>query len=391
MIINQRIFGARTDSDEKIQPTSEELEVFLASAGTENGRESRTNGLAAYRRLLKEVDDFEQRRVSKDGGPDVRQRILFGVLDHTQIVNSVLLKEVELYTYHLHRMESLDFKTPAAFIKSAEHEISRLNPKRINDVMRMKRLQEMIGERKKILAMLKKQWLGFVPELRSIALYVRNNLIRVERLCEASVVILAEAGIGRTKEKQLIEDVNNYFKELMKKALHQGKITRENIDKIRSSVELLTTELSSLINEDGDALSTLYETIRDHVKISSQDIASVLADLESKKNGTVLDNLRLFRQLEDIFVTLLSSCHLEIKPTGIEQGSPHDTILNAKRAEMLDYLFGQVKKERRSPLDRRTRRDRRKANDPNYQGPERRSGRDRRSLKNRRSSMDASS
>ncbi len=391
MMINQSIFGARTDSDEKIQPTPEELEAFLASAGRENGMESRINGLAAYRRLLKEVDGFEQRRVSDGARPDIRKRILFGVLGHSQIVNSALLSEVELYVYHLHRMESLDFKTPAAFIKSAEHEMSRLNTKRIDDVMRMKRLQEMIGARKKILAMLKKQWLEFAPELRHIALYVRDNLVRIEKLCEASVVILAEAGIGRTKEKQLIEDVNNHFKELMKKALHQGKITRENIEKIRSSVELLTTELSSLINEDGDALSTLYETIRSHVKTSAQDIASVLADLESKKTGTLLENLRLFRRLEGILVSLLSGCNLEIKPIGIEQGSPHDTILNAKRAEMLDYLFGQVKKERRAVSDRRTGRDRRKANDPNYRGPERRSGRDRRSMINRRSSTDASS
>jgi hypothetical protein len=390
MTINQNIFRARTDSDEKIRPTPEELEAFLARAGTEIGRESRNNGLASYRRLLKEVEGFEQLLPSGNVGPDIRRRILLGVLSHTQIVNSVLLSEVELYAYHLQRIESLDFKTPTAFIKSAEHEISRLNPKRIDDVMRMKRLQEMIGERKKILAMLKKQWLGLVPELRSIALYIRDNLIRIEKLCEASVVILAEAGIGRTKERQLIEDVNNHFKDLMKKALHQGKITRENIDKIRSSVELLTTELSSLINEDGDALSTLYETIRNHVKTSSQDIASLLADLEIKKSGTVMDSLSLFRRLEDMLVSLLSGCHVEIKPTGIEQDSPHDIILNAKRAEMLDYLLGQVKKERRAPADRRTGRDRRKAKDPNYRGPERRSGRDRRSLKSRRSDTDAS-
>src|SRR5512135_132198 len=242
MTMNQTIFGVRTDSDENLQPTSEELAAFLESSGKDGGAESRIDALSTYRQLLKEADDFEQRQASDVAAPDIRQRILFGVLAHTQFLNSVLPSEVELYAYHMHRIESIDFKSPSTFIKSAEHEMSRLSAKRINDVMRMQRLQEMIAERKKILSTLKKQWLGITPELRRIALYVRDNLIRIEKLCETSVVILAEAGIGRTKEKQLIEDVNNYFRELLKKALHQGKITRENLEKARDEVDMMTTE-----------------------------------------------------------------------------------------------------------------------------------------------------
>ncbi|HUI44645.1 MAG TPA: hypothetical protein VL122_01475 [Nitrospirota bacterium] len=385
MTINKPIFDNRTDFDESIQPAPEELEAFLANAGKEGGGEPRINDLAAYRRLLKEVDDFVQRQATDDAVADIRQRILFGVLDHTQFVNPVLLSEVELYAYHLHRLESLDFKNPSAFIKSAEHEIGRLSTKRINDVMRMERLQQMIAERKKILAMLKKQWLQIAPELRRIALYVRENLVRIEKLCEMSVVILAEAGIGRTKEKQLIEDVNNYFKDLLKRALHHGKITKEKLEKARDGVEMITSELSILINEDGNALTKWYETIHDHVKATSQDIAVVLADLESKKGGTVLENLSLFKQLEHLLVSLLLGCRLEINQAGNGPGTRHDSILNAKRTEMLDYLFGQVQKERRARKDRRTQPDRRKANDPNYRGPERRRGGDRRSGKGRRS------
>jgi len=385
MTINKPIFDNRTDTDEKIQPTSEELEAFLANSGKEGGEEQPINGLSVYRQLLKDADDFEQRQASDEASPDIRQRILFGVLDHTQVLNSVLQSEVELYAYHLHRLESLDFKNPSVFIKSAEHEMSRLNTKKINDVMRMKRLQEMIAERKKVLVVLKKQWLEIIPELRRIALYVRENLSRIEKLCEASVVILAEAGIGRTKEKQLIEDIHNYFRDLLKRALQQGKITRENLEKARDGIETITMELSSLISEDGDALTKLYETIHDNVKTVSQDIATVLADVESKKSGTVHENLKLFKRLEQVLMSLLSGCRLEIKLATTDKSTPHDNLLNAKRMEMIEYLFEQVKKERRARSDRRAQTDRRKANDPNYRGPERRRGGDRRSGKGRRS------
>ncbi len=388
MTINSAIFESRTDFNEDIQPTPKDLAAFLANPGKAVGEDPRINDLDVYRKFLKEADEYKQHQVS--AAPDIQQRILFGVLDHTKFINPVLLSEVEMYAYQVHRLESLDFKNPATFIKAAEHEMTRLSIKKINDVMRMERLRQMIAERKKVLAILKKQWLEITPELRRIALYVRQNLVRLEKLCETSVVILAEAGIGRTKEKQLIENVNNFFRELLKRALHQGKITRQNLEKARDEVEMVTTELSVLITEDGDALTKWYETIHDHVKASSKDIAGLLADIESKKSGTVLENLRLFKQLEHVLVSLLSGCRLEIKPARIGQGTPHDSIVNAKRMEMLDYLFEQVHKERRTRSDRRGRPNRRKANDSNYQGPERRSGRDRRSVKSRRSSMAAS-
>jgi hypothetical protein len=384
MTINKPIFDSRTDTDEKIQPTSEELEAFLANAGKEGGEEQPLDGLSVYRQLLKDADDFEQRLALDEASPDIRQRILFGVLDHTQVLNPVLQSEVELYAYHLHRIESLDFKSPSVFIKSAEHEMSRLNTKKINDVMRMKRLQEMIAERKKVLVVLKKQWLEIIPELRRIALYVRENLSRIEKLCEASIVILAEAGIGRTKEKQLIEDIHNYFRDLLKRALQQGKITRENLEKARDGIETITMELSSFISEDGDALTKLYETIYNNIKTVSQDIASVLADIESKKSGTIHENIKLFKRLEQVLMSLLSGCRLEVKLATTDQSTPHDSLLNAKRIEMIAYLFEQVKKERRIRSDRRVQTDRRKANDPNYRGPERRRGGDRRSGKGRR-------
>jgi predicted hydrocarbon binding protein len=385
MMTDKTIFGIRSDSDEDIQPSPEELVAFLEHANKEGGEDLPIGDLADYRWLITDVEVHEDRQALDESEQDLSRKMSFGVLQHTQFASPVLLSEVELYAYHLHTLSLLDFKNPASFIKSAEHEMSRLSPKRINDVMRMGRLQEMIAERKKILTKLKSQFKAITPELRRIALYVRENLIKIEKICEASAVIIAETDSSRVKEKQVVEEVRTHLKEVLKEAVHHGKITRQNLDKVRDEVDLISMEMPYLFSTDSEALTKLYETIHDHVKKSAQDIATVLADMESKKTGSVQENFELLRQLGRVLVSLLSNYRMEIKPCPEGPITPRDRIINEKRAEMIDYLFEQVRKERRALKERRRQPDRRKALDPAYKGPERRSGRDRRSGKGRRS------
>src|SRR5512143_2742482 len=89
MTINKTIFGVRTDSDENLQPTPEELAAFLENSNKDGGAEARIDALTTYRQLLKEADDLERRQASDEVAPDIRRRILFGVLAHTQFLNSV--------------------------------------------------------------------------------------------------------------------------------------------------------------------------------------------------------------------------------------------------------------------------------------------------------------
>jgi hypothetical protein len=377
MITDNTIFGIRANSDEDIQPSPEDLTAFLEHSTKEGDDDLHIGDLADYRRLITDVEVHEDRQALNESEHDLSRRMAFGALDHTQFASTVLLSEVELYAYHLHTISLLDFKNPASFIKSAELEMSRLSPKRINDVMRIGRLQEMIAERKKILAKLKSQWKAISTELRSIALYVRDNLGKIEKICEAAVVIIAESDRSRAKEKKLVEDVSTYFKDLLKDAVHQGKITRQNLDKVRDQVDLISMEMPYLFSTDSEALTKFYETLH--------DIATVLADLESKKSGSVLENFELLQQLGKVLISLLSGYRIKIKPFQEGPTTPRDRIINEKRAEMIDYLLQQVQKERRASKDRRRQLNRRKAQDPAYKGPERRSGRDRRSGNGRRS------
>jgi len=385
MMTDNTIFGTRSDADEDIQPSPEELAAFLEQANKDGSGEPPIGDLADFRWLITDVEVHERRQVLDESEQDLSRKVAFGVLGHTQFANPMLLSEVELYSYYLHALSLLDFKNPASFVKSAEHEMSRLSPKRIVDVMRMGRLQEMVAERKKILAKLKSKWRAITSEQRRIALYVRDNLVKIEKLCEASIVIIAEADSNRVKEKQLIEEVRTYLRELLKDAARHRKITRQNLDKVRDEVELISMEMPYLFSTDSQAMMKLYESIRGHIKKAAQDIATILADLESKKSGSVQENFELLQKLGFVLVTLLSGYRMEIKPSQDGPVSPRDRIINEKRVAMIDHLFELVRKERRAPKDRRRQSDRRKAQDTAYKGPERRSGRDRRSGKGRRS------
>ncbi len=388
MASDESIFQPRVRTSAGLKPSQETLNAFLKGTGKAGGG-LHIKDLTAYHGLLTENEAF-QKRSHDEQQRDLAELIFFNVIDHSRFTNSTLLSEVVLYKYHLHTLNALDFKHPAAFIKSAEHEMSRLNAKKINDVLRMSRLQEMIAERKKILAALKVQWTELTAELRQIALYVRDNLVKIEKRCDAALVILSDPEACRTKELELIEDIKAHFKEYIKDALHRGQITKQDLEQAKKEAEELLAEMSKLVKDDTGAMTKLYGAVRDHVKKAATEIAVLLIDLESKKGKGVEENRTLYAQIEQVLVSLITDFQFDRGVTPVRTKDAHREIATAKRKELVECLLEQVQTERRGRVDRRAGRDRRKSNDPDYKGPERRKNEDRRAGRSRRRTTSSS-
>jgi len=228
-------------------------------------------------------------------------------------------------------------------------------------------------------------------ELSNIALYIRDNLVKIEQLCEASIVILVDLQIKRKKEDQLIEEIKTHFKDHLKDSLHQGPITKQYLETVKKDVGILSKEISATFREDVFALTGLYEAIHDHSKKIVHEIDTLMANFRGGKEKSFEDDRVILEQIEQVLVSLISNFHFELTAAEIRTETAYKDILLEKRKEMLDYVFELLHKERRSRSNRRKGEDRRRFDDPNHKGPERRSGKDRRSKKNRRKSLNLSS
>jgi hypothetical protein len=386
MIIDKSIFGLRFRSNAELHPAQEELSDFLESKKKEGGRELHGDDLATYRELLKDVQAFEHNQLQDGARQDFRGKMFYGVLSHSRFVNPALRSAVEQYKYFLRAFITLDFKKPAVFIRTAEEEIRTLNPRNQDHAVRLARLREMIDGRKETLVALKRRRTALVEELSNIALYVRDNLVKIEKLCEASIVILVDSQIKRKKESQLIEDIKRHFKEHLKDSLHRGPITKQYLETVKNDVAILSKEMSAIFREDVYALTGLYEAIHDHTKKIADEIDTLMAKVKGNTDKSFEDDRELLAQVGQVLVSLISEYHFALTATDIGTETAHEDILLEKRKEMLDHLLELLHKERRSRSNRRTSEDRRKRKDPKYKGSERRSGKDRRSEKNRRKS-----
>lgn len=384
MTIDKSIFGLRFQSNAELHPSQEEIRDFLESVKKEGGHEQHGDDLAPYRELLKEVQTFERHHRQGAARQDYPGKMFYGVLSNSRFVSPALMSAVEQYKYLVHALRKLDFKKPTAFIKSAEEEMSKLNPKNKDHAVRLARLRGMVDERKETLETLKRRWAALAEELGHIALYIRDNLVRIEKLCEASIVVLVDLQIKRKKENQLIEDIKTHFKEHLKDSLRHGPITKQYLETVKKDVAVLSKEIAVILREDVYALTRLYEAIHDHAKKIAYEIDALMAKIKSKRDKSYEDDRELFAQVERVLVSLISDYRFELKTTELRTGTTHKDILIEKRKEMLGHLFELLQKERRSRSSRRTGEDRRRPSDPTYKGPERRKGKDRRSRKDRR-------
>ena len=346
MTADKTIFGLRFRSNERLQPSLEELRSFLDNPKKEVKGKLHSDDLAAYRNLLKAVESFEHGR---QGG--FRDRMLYGVLGHSHLVKPALKLAVEQYKFHVHTLSELDLNKPSAFIKSAEDEIVRLNPKKKDEAARKERLSCMVEERKRALNAVKKHWHALAEELGHIIAYIRDNLVRIEKLSEESIVILVRDQIGKKKEVDLIEDIKTQFKERLRESLHQGTITKEQLAAVKEEVAGLSKRTSDVLRSDGYMLAQLYEAIHEYSKKTSRELEIVMGEIERKKHASYDEDRELYLQAEKLLVSLTHDCCFEIPASDIGTETEHEEILIEKRWEMLDYLFDLLRKGPRPNLD----------------------------------------
>ncbi len=390
MPIDKTIFGLSFRSNDVLQPTQEELRAFLESPKKEGRRELHGDDLAQYRELLDGVHAFERRQPHVAVNEDFREKMFYGVLGHSHFVKPALKSAVEQYKYQVYGLRTLDFNKPTAFIKSAEEEMGRLNPKRKEDAVKLARLQGMVEERKKTLKIYRKRWAALTEELTRIAAFVRDNLVKIEILCEASIGVLADVQRNQEKERQITEDIKTHFKEHLKDRLRRGPITKQYLETVKHDVAVLSKEMSSLLTEEVSALTKLYETIGDHARKIAGEIDALTAKVEINKDRKFEDDRELFTEIEQVLVSLISDHHFELKKIDVRTETTHENFFLEKKKEMLDLLLELLQEERRSWNDRRSAGNRRIVHDPDYEGHERRGGKERRAAKNRRKPADIS-
>ncbi len=385
MAAETSIFGLRFNSNADLNPTREELSDFLESTVKPgSSRELHHSDLARYGGLLEGLLAFERRERPDSSSQDIRTKMFYSVLDHSRFVTPGLKLAVEQYKYHFHDLASIDLVKPAAFIRTAEAEMGRLNPKKKEEAARVARLRGMVNERRRLLDILAKRRPAVIEELCNIARYVRDNLVKIEVRCKTSVAILVDPQVSQQKEKQIIDDIKERFKEQLKDTLHSTGLSRQDLEAAKRDVGVLAGEVSSLLRDDVGAMMRLYEAIHDHVRQHAGEIDRMLADIGNGGNRSAADDLALFKKLEGVLVSLVSNYRFELRTASLRSETAHEHVLHDARRELLLRLSALLERERRSPRDRRTGVDRRKSTEPSLHLPERRSGRDRRSGRNRR-------
>lgn len=333
MMNNTDIFGLRFKTNEKLQPSLEELQLFLAGKKT-GAQEREGDDLTPYRELLAGLAAFK----AASTGAGMSDRMLYTVLGHSHFADGALKLAVEQYKFHVHTLSMLDFKKPAAFIKSAEDEISRLNTKKKEEALRIERMRGMVEDRKRILDMQNRLWSDLSEELSHIIAYIADNLARIEKLCEKSISCLVSEQIDRKKEASLIEDIKTHFKELLRESLHQGTISKEQLETAKEEVADLSKRTANLLRSDVYTMSQLYETIHGHAGKIVRELGAVNEEIKRKKHANFDDDLALYRQAEKILIALVSDWRFDITAIDISGETTNDKLLAGKRREIFDHL-----------------------------------------------------
>lgn len=338
MTTDRTIFGLRFKSDHTLLPSQDELNDFLNSPKEQGSPGLHRDDLKKYLKLLSDVRDYDLRR--HDGTTQVNcgERIFYGVLAHSHFISPALLSVVEQYKFQLHTLAALDFKKPTAFIKSAEEEMARLNPKKKEEAARLHRFQIMVDERKQVLEGLSIRWAALVGEMGHIVQYIRDNLIKIQKLCESSIVILVSEQIDRKKEIGLIEDIKAQIKERLRESLRQGTITREHLESAKAEVAELSKRTADLVRADVYALTGLYEAIHEHAKRIVQELDGLSPHITPKRTDLEAD-VKIFSKIEKVLVSLVTDLRFKQQPAEMQTETGQDAILFEKRKEVIDHLL----------------------------------------------------
>ncbi len=338
------IFGLRFKSNEAIQPTAAELAAFQDGPREAGSPARRRDDLAPYVRSLGRIEAYEA------GGPSVRvtfpfgERLYLGVLSHCRFFTPALRIAVEEYLYHYHQLNGLDFRKPQAFIRSAEAEIAKLNPKKRDEQQRIERFQGMVDQRRKDLEALARRRSMLAGELYHIAAYVQENLILIRQLSERAIARLAELQVSGTKRDELIEDLKAHFKDQVRLRLQSGPVTKEYLESLKTEVADLTQVLSRRMLDDLYAVTGVYERLHDHVRQRAAALEQLLrkADAVRKRNDD--RGWEAFAAVGSELVALTGQ--VPAAPAAAEEPNSeedHAALMMEKRQEMFDHVLGLLK------------------------------------------------
>ena len=343
------IFGLRFKSNESLQPGAADLAIFLRSKRLPGRTETHQDELAVFAGSLERVAAYEQGLVHGLVRVDSSERMLLGVLSHTRFFRPALRIAIEEYTYHLHQLLQLDFIKPEKFVRSAEEEVNRLNSKKKDDQQKIVRLQTLIEQRKRDLEALSKQRQMLTSELCHIAAYVRDNIVRIQQLCEDAIATLRDLKVGGKKTEQLIEDLKAHFKDEVRERRQMGAITTEYLESVKAEVAQLSQRLTQLVLGDVHIVRGIYEGFAEHAKKHAALLTELIGGAEQAKKADAGRDNESFAQIERALVALISEFRANVQapaPRGAE--ARHEDLLQDKRQEMLDHVFALLMEQRKA-------------------------------------------
>lgn len=338
------IFGLRFKSNESLQPGAAELAAFLDGPREPGKPERHRDDLAAYVRFLERIEAYEAGNKQGTGAGSFGERMFLGVLSHCRFFTPALRIAVEEYKFHHHQLGLLDFRKPLAFIRSAEAETGKLNPKKKDDQQRIERFQAMIEQRRRDLDALAHRRAMRAGELYHIAVYVQENLVRIRQLGEAAIGRLAELQVGGQKRDQLVEDLKAHFKDQVRIRLLSGPVTKEYLEALKTEVADLTQALSRLMLEDLYAVTGIYEQLHDHVQQHTAELEKHLPKADAARKRNDERGWEAFSAIGKALVALVGrfpAAPAAAPPSGGEGG--HAALLMEKRREMLDHVLDLLK------------------------------------------------
>lgn len=339
------IFGLRFKSNEAVQPSTEDVRSFLETLKKPGGKERHGDDLAKYVRYLNLVEEFETKQKLGVARTEFHEKLHLGALSRSHFFKQPFRSALEQYKYHRHALATLDFKKPSDFIRSAEEEIRGLNPKKKDDQPKIARLQAMVDQRNKDLAALKTRRRELGEELYNITGYIQENLEKIRKLCESSIVVLAGLQVGGEKTGELIEDVKTHFKEQVRDSLQLGQVTKEYIEQLKAEVAELSKQLSQQVLEDVYSVTRVYEAVHDHAKKFSVLLGESLKKIAAGRQASGDGALDLFGKVEQELMALASGFTFETEQRGEAGGAnEHGQLLFEKRKEMLDHVFELLKR-----------------------------------------------
>jgi chromosome segregation ATPase len=350
MTVNKAIFGLRFGSNGEVFPSAADIALFLESPKFGNGGQAHGDDTAPFGVAIDRLAAFQQRRSL--GSVTFQDALLYGALNHSGFYSAALKSVVEQYKYHIYMLSQLDFKKPTAFVRTAEAEISQLQAARKKDSVRIARLSDMVEERKKTLEDLRNTWMILAAEMRNIAAYVSENLLKIDHLSTASIAVLRDIVASRSVESRLIEDIKTHFKEHLKDTLHQGPIPKDYLDAVRKNVAVLSQELSAVVKEDVESLMRLFEAISAHMRKYSGEIDSLLAALDKGRHKDFEQDCNRLAQIEHALVSLVTDAQFDLKVSAMRSATEHKNLLAEKRRELHDVLMEYLRRERLSWHDR---------------------------------------